>query len=169
MRALRWAWGIGFAGALVACRGILGIDALELDDGATGADGGGADAAAEASAADGGGGSADAGPAYPQCVAQGGACRKCCHDDVPGLGEEFERLMNHAKPGCLCGQQGECKEECGAAFCGGGAAPLGGCPPCVDDIFTRNDLAGPCKDAADACNGDPTCKPMLDCLSACPP
>jgi hypothetical protein len=157
---------LAIALALVACRGVIGIEDLALDkkaDGggteAGGIDGGGTDA----TKVDGGG--SDAGG----CKVSGN-CRMCCRDDLtirPGFGT-LEALT--ADAGCLCAV---CGADCTATTCA--SPPVMGmnmpCNMCADDLFTNptNFGAPKCQDAKAKCMNDPTCKAALDCMVSCPP
>jgi hypothetical protein len=165
--------------ALVACRAVLGIDALELADA-----GPSPEAAPESDSASGGrdtsvdvaidvpthdsppeGAPADANP-YAACVAQGTMCRPCCHMSYPSANMELTNDV--VTNGCLCGPTGQCSTECASALCA--MPPQGGsmaCSVCYD-MAILPPTSQPCIQGVQTCQGSATCRDVIDCLMACP-
>lgn len=168
---------------LAACRGVLGIEPLELvgDGGVDGASSDGtptgadADAAAPGSDASDGSTTADSPPDAPpdtsaiisMCVGQGTNCRPCCKMSLMQGNESLTMLAVQA--GCICGS-GQCASECDGSTCGGsGAPPPQACAMCTDTaLLGPGSPSQPCSQAVDDCMQTPACAPVMQCLMACP-
>jgi hypothetical protein len=178
------------------CRGVLGIEPLELVDGAaadgaqadggvdatpdtsTGPDAGStdggtdADAAADAGAgadtgADGGGPSDAGADGVAACFAEGGNCRPCCKTSFAGATGRLTGYM--VQDGCICGDAGACSTECATSSCTGSTSPPPGtCAMCSDNAILQPPVGAACEQALSDCKGDPTCAPAAACLQNCP-
>lgn len=157
---------IGYGLLALACRGLVGIEDLEVVDGGDVGDGrvaaetstGDASSDTSTTSPDTGTKPVDAGAAAA-CLASSD-CRKCCKDSFA----EFRDWSGSAGPrSCICtGAKGcqPCMNEDGG-FCAGQQEPQGGnCVPCVDDTLIRGDCNEGCTSAA--------CLEGLACLKACP-
>jgi hypothetical protein len=161
------AWLLGACGALVACRGVLGIEELELVD--AGEDAAGAsDAATQAEAANDSGLDApapvDAGMDSPfaSCGAQGANCPMCCHDNVTMAA--FIALDEYGvDAGCICGS-GSCPPSQCASVCANPSSPPN-CGMCTDPVFAGS----ACPAVGNACANDPSCAAAIECLRICFP
>jgi hypothetical protein len=160
--------------ALLACRGIIGIEPLELSDSGMDASAGG-DATSHDASTDAGGGPDTAGPAdggdpYAQCATQGGGCRPCCHTNFASAFNALPLYLRDA--GCICGT-GQCSDVatgCAQQTCANPPQPpQPPCGPCIDTIMLQKPLAGSCDKGATDCMNDPTCKQAVECLRACAP
>lgn len=161
-------WVVGAGTMLGGCRGVLGIEDLDVV-----ADGGGdatradakVDSPFDASVTD----TSTADVTVPNKCAVDADCPKCCHDD-PALRPAFARLGQYAKAtSCICGTA-PCSStaECGADICTGSTgAPAGGCLQCVDMQIRPAAGTSQCANAKTQCNGDSSCKPFLDCITSC--
>jgi len=146
--------------ALVACRGILGVEELELAD--AGAADAGKDALAdtvnpsETSTTD-TGSVFDAG-------CRGVDCPKCCR---MGYGPDLDQVGNiGVTKGCFCnGPNAKCVTECAAGLCAN-KPPAEPCGPCID-MQIRNPTTKECQDTITECLGKENCKKAILCLQSC--
>ncbi len=152
---------IGLVLVMVACRGLIGIEELQLDagtDGSQSASGGPTDATTDAtvdatSVADGG---TDAPPPGTVCEA-GPDCRMCCKNTYA-----LHDLELAERP-CFCDAGGACTAQCLTdSYCMNGqlGPPGQSCAPCIDDSFSKGVCTEACKSAG--------CQAGLACLHACP-
>lgn len=155
---------------LVACRGIIGVDTLTLEDAAS--DAPASEAAADAPPP------RDAPPPPPpdgnvdapfaSCAAQGSNCLGCCRMTL-GMagGPMFDALGMYARnTGCICGS-GACQTQCMTSTCAQPPGPMDmTCGQCEDPAFISGTQQ--CNQAADQCANDANCAPAIDCLRACP-
>ncbi len=174
-----------FAGlvALAGCRGILGIESLEVvgdagrDGGpedATAADAGGPsnDSGADAKPPDGGGPRplalpdgappSDSGCQY-QSPTGSDPCHPCCRAAFPAGFDDME--VAAIAGGCLCQEDGGgCGSECGPNFCAdpaGSGMPSSSCNMCLDKA-----LGATCAPVLTECNS-PDCINARSCLASC--
>jgi hypothetical protein len=155
--------------ALIACRGIVGIQDLTVDDGGTTEH----DAGTQEDAAP----QQDSGRPPPDsaggpetgngCSANAHeACLACCMQQNMGVGMT---LMQNGGQGCLCNSPGACKTQCAQYTC---ATPPNGNPPdqtcgaCQTDAFL-NGASAPCASVLSQCT-DSACKALADCAKSCP-
>lgn len=156
--------------ASVGCRGIIGIEPLEIADGGPDAAPdarGGVDGSAEGGGGEAGGGDAGGGDAspYAACVQQGAMCRPCCHTTFNTANQQ---LMQGARSGgCFCADAGgECQSECAASLCAG-AMPDMTCGPCIDNAVLSPSTPT-CMQAVSHCEASQSCRDIIDCMKACP-
>jgi hypothetical protein len=182
------------ASSLGACRGVLGIENLELVDAGDGgemradtsvgpesgtAESGGQDAAqddvtspdsapsVDSSPPPSDGAGPDASP-YAMCVAEGQMCRPCCRTTYLSANTVFTQLAG--TDGCLCGASGQCQSECVASICASppnGSTPVMACNSCFD-MAVISPTASACMSADQTCEGEPSCQDVIDCLNSCP-
>gem|GEM_PF-3031685 len=158
--------------AAAGCRGIIGIEPLEIADG--GVDGGrdargAVDASADAAGGgDAGGGEAGGGDAsaYAACVQEGSSmCRPCCHATFSGASMQLGQTAIGA--GCMCADAGgECQSECASSLCVQ-KAPSMTCGPCFDNAVLSPSTPT-CTQAVSECEGSSSCHDIIDCMKACP-
>ena len=155
---------------LVACRGVLGIEDLEVvKDGGTSNEGG-VDAPGDRLVV------GDVVPDVPISVFDAGcqsktgsSCGSCCH---MALGMQFEKLQQTAfMQKCVCGGAA-CggPTECGETLCKMDGGMEIGCGACVD-MQTKMPAPGACTTAAEACERDPNCRdarPSRKSPTSCP-
>jgi hypothetical protein len=173
-------------GILAGCRGVLGIEPLELVDGgdATQADAPGNDATndagseatpgtdgpveAEASVDADAGSPVDAAPdILAICANEGGMnCRPCCKSS---LATQTGALIGYMlSSGCICGG-GQCAAECDSSLCGAapGPPPMA-CANCSDmAVLGPSTISGPCTTAINDCRNDNACAAAIECLQGC--
>jgi hypothetical protein len=145
--------------ALVACRGVLGIEELELADSGASKDGA-SDAPSDAV------GQPDTDKTdgiSPGGCATAGNCRQCCRQT---FGKEIDEAAYLGKDSCFCGAVGKCSTDCAAGLCVD-AAPKEPCGPCIDGQIIKP-ASKECEDMVTACVQRPSCKVGVDCLKSCP-
>jgi hypothetical protein len=144
------------------CRGIIGIEDLNVADAGVdgGKDSGGSSSSSSSSSGGGEGGAPDAGG---PCVGKTGPeCGKCCRDNFRDGVAQLE--ANAKNTGCICGAgPSSCATECATEIYAGNPPIAGGaCSPCIDQ-----QLRTPaCKNARDACNTD-ACRTAAACEQQC--
>ncbi len=164
---------------LVACRGIVGIEPLELVDGGR-SDSESSSSSGDGAAADTGQVDAghdarsdahqgrDSGPDVPvtNCPTMGSMCLGCCRMTVGG--SDFAALENYGRlSGCLCGS-GACQSACSTSVCATPPGPMNmTCGMCTDPQLVS--MTAACVSAGDMCAKDSTCAAAIDCLRSCPP
>jgi hypothetical protein len=174
--------------ALAACRGIVGIEALSIEEAGvevdagpdassvTGADAASAgdardatasgdahDAASHADASD-AGMKPDANEAGPSgCSASArAACLTCCaNDNGPGV----MAILATGSGQCLCGPSGVCRSGCAASVCEM-TMPDESCLSCLGSAFFGN--GAPCASYVSECSSS-ACQALAECANACPP
>jgi hypothetical protein len=175
-RARIFSFAVIAAFVLVACRGVLGIDTLEYDDGGDAHDGSapvdasGDENAAGDSNASGDSNTADTSSAQDAgdggCNVAGTNCFKCCRD---AFGATLFLLQEYAaQAGCIClADGGRCGTECGTSFCANpDTMPPGmSCGSCIDPAMTADNPA--CASAMSTCLGDPVCHAVGVCVQSC--
>lgn len=145
---------------LVACRGLLGVEPLELDDGEGGVDAARTTDARADAPADAKADATDAATPFAAKIAKCKAenpCRPCCKAEFRAL-KDYE---DHARY-CLCTEP-YCKSACsGGSYCSSSTQPDNPCGKCIDDALIKGD----CKAANDCTSAE--CKAAIECLQACP-
>ena len=160
-------WVVGAGTMLGGCRGVLGIEDLDVaaDGGAATADAQ-VDSPSDANVTD----TSPADVTVPTKCAEATDCPKCCHDDAT-LRPAFAKLGQYAKGmGCICGTApcSSSTTECGADVCTNlPSPPAAGCLQCIDMQIRPAAGTPQCANAKNQCNGDSSCKPFLDCISSC--
>ncbi len=171
---------------LFGCRAVVGVEDLTLDradaqatdgaalvtadgaprepvpDGDTGSDAGEVSPpGADAREADGAAVPPEAGGA--QCSGTRPECLKCCRDAHQTANPVLEGFMRST--GCLCGSGG-CALACASSSCATPpAAPgMGTCVQCLDPLV----FGATCAGARQQCTGDSVCRPLAQCVAACP-
>lgn len=167
--------------SLGACRGVLGIEQLELTD-ASPADGSqppkdgapAADTGLDSPSTEDGPTSPDGPPACPQ--PQGPPCYDCCRMASMAGGQAlmmFAGMMQSPGVSCLCGPSGQCQSECASTACSGQMVmPSMACNDCFDQALFPSDGGMPaptCQTAIHECEDSGVCNQVLSCMRACIP
>ena len=161
----------GFAAllALVACRGVLGIEDVNLVDGGEDSGHAAGDAAGDgapqtdASTSDAGGADSGASTCGMRTTTRP-SCTMCCGQEN-GVGAAA--YFGFAEQGNTCACQA-CNGPCPSTMkvCGG-STPMAQtqCGGCVSNLEIDNR----CPDLAAKCDGDPQCKKWSACIKTCGP
>lgn len=171
---------------LAACRGVIGIEQLELVDAAAGQPEGGqpqkdgspaADAAQDSpSSLDAPTGMdapmAEAGPGCSQMP--GEACFACCRQANMQGAQAYTMFagMPGSQGSCLCGATGECQDACASSVCsgtGGMPMPTMDCNGCMD-LALFPDAGSPdpqCTSALQECEDSGPCSALAACMRTC--
>ncbi len=151
--------------ALVACRGIIGIEDLELADASSTTDAASDTNAVDTASAD----VVDETKVVKTCNAPGTECRKCCRDNYSPEIQEWAKIANGT--GCACASDAGCSVDCsGADTCPPGASPAQKCGKCIDDLLVSGleTTKNPCEKAANDCRANEACRLAVECLEQCP-
>jgi len=160
---------------LGGCRGVLGIEDLDVVAGGTGKTEAGSDAPSGTDAAMGTDARSDGPPISSidaGCQATSGmACGMCCRMATV-LAAGFTKLESLAhQTGCVCGGAA-CTNECQSELCANQPAKMT-CGGCVDMALRMTPggpaLSAPCQSAIDECTADLDCNAVLTCEHSCNP